>query len=441
MAYIVGNRVNLGSQYDYDDAVKEIADLLSVGTRTDGKLYQSDVCLAENINKWSRCKPIEYPVTRALTAAERKGSAQQQAAGIFYGIAINGNISQTIDASLADVHNVTFEYKRPTTYKRLRDFDGYSHGAMASPSYTMSSEGNWEDPNAEYGGIMGINIYYSTTDLTGVNLVDRLVGVNANDTLKHAFPAIVITKADGTSYMTALFLQGTTTAVPLMDSNGLVDSTRYYQCMMNKPTYNPVSTDISSNSPFTKAEVVTASVILVRSASTTQPLLNAASTAANNFGLYWIRLQSGLKTAAFPIVLAGDNGMSISLKDIFKGVKFVPDTIAPLSVSGQKPSLLIRYKEMTGETSTNQITITARAVVTKITTNLGTTISPSGAGNTATTTLNGWNGTGSLINQISVELNALSLTGYTWIGYVTLTTKDGNKEAQTSARYEFEFTT
>ena len=288
---------------------------------------------------------------------------------------------------------------------------------------------------------MGIHIHYSTTDTSGVNLTDRLVGVNANDTLKHAFPAIVITKADGSSYMTALFVQGTTTAEPLMDSSGKVNGERYYQAMMNKPTYSPALTEISPNSPFSKAEIVTASVVLIRSASTTQPLLNAANTAGNNFGLYWIRLQNGLLTQAFPVVLAGDNGMSISLKDIFKGVKFVPDKIAPLSVSGQKPSLVIKYKEMTGETSTNQITLTARAVVTKITTNLQTTINPSGAGNTSTITLNGWDGQGSLVNQINVELNALSLTGYTWIGYVTLTTKDGNKEAQTSSRYEFEFTT
>ena len=441
MAYINNGKIDIPLGYDQDDVVEEIAGLLNVNPRADGLYRIADVCLAENINIWSRCKPIEHPSTSPLTSEQRKGSDAQQADDIFYGIKINGNVNHNIDASLAQVHDVTFEYIRPTGWKRLLDFDGYAHGAMASPSYTMSSEGNWEDPNAEYGGIMGIHIHYSTTDTSGVNLTDRLVGVNANDTLKHAFPAIVITKADGSSYMTALFVQGTTTAEPLMDSSGKVNGERYYQAMMNKPTYSPALTEISPNSPFSKAEIVTASVVLIRSASTTQPLLNAANTAGNNFGLYWIRLQNGLLTQAFPVVLAGDNGMSISLKDIFKGVKFVPDKIAPLSVSGQKPSLVIKYKEMTGETSTNQITLTARAVVTKITTNLQTTINPSGAGNTSTITLNGWDGQGSLVNQINVELNALSLTGYTWIGYVTLTTKDGNKEAQTSSRYEFEFTT
>jgi hypothetical protein len=302
----------------------------------------------------------------------------------------------------------------------------------------MGDEGTWEDDSTTYGGIRGINIYYSTTDKSGVNLTDRLVGVNVNDTLKHAFPAIVITKDDGTSYMTALFLQGTTIAEPLMDSDGRVDSTRYYQAIMNKPEYSPVSTDISPNSPFNKAEIVTASVVLIRSASTTQPLLNVANTAANNFGLNWIKLQNGLKTQAFPVVLAGDNGMTITLKDLFKGVKFIPDTISALAVSGNAPSVFVKYVETTGETSTNQITLTARVTITSIKTPNGS-LSPSGAGGTKVVTLNGWNG-GTLINQVIVPCTAICQSGDTWTGYVTLTTKDGNRESQSSGRYDFTFT-
>lgn len=436
--YVNNGKVNLGEQYNLSEAIKEIAGLLNVNPRSDGKYYLSDICMADNINKWARCKPIEYPSTGPLTSEQRKGSDAQQADGIFYGIKINGNINHNIDASLAQVHGVTFEYIRPTGWKRLRDFNGYVHGAMASPSYTMGDEGTWEDDSTTYGGIRGIHINYSTTDKSGVNLTDRLVAVNTNDTLKHAFPAIVITKEDG-SYMTALFVQGTTTAEPLMDSSGKVNGERYYQAIMNKPVYSPVSTDLSPNSPFNKAEIVTASVVLIRSASTTQPLLNAANTAANNFGLNWIKLQNGLKTQAFPIVLAGDNGMSITLKDLFKGVKFIPDTIRVLAVSGNAPSVLVNYVETTGETSTNQITLTAWVTITSIKTQYGGSLSPSGAGGTKVETLNGWNG-GALINQVIVPCAAICTSGETWSGYVTLSTKDGNREAQNSGKYDFTFT-
>lgn len=439
MAYINNGKIDIPLGYDQDDVVEEIAGLLNVNPRADGLYRIADVCLADNINKWSRCKPIEHPSTSPLTSEQRKGSADQQADGIFYGIKINGNVNHNIDASLAQVHNVTFEYIRPTGWKRLLDFNGYVHGAVASPSYTMGDEGTWEDDSTTYGGIRGIHINYSTTDKSGVNLTDRLVGVNADDTLKHAFPAIVITKDDGTSYMTALFLQGTTIAEPLMDSDGRVDSTRYYQAIMNKPEYSPVSTDISPNSPFNKAEIVTASVVLIRSASTTQPLLNVANTAANNFGLNWIRLQNGLKTQAFPVVLAGDNGMAITLKDLFKGVKFIPDNIGALAVSGNAPSVVVKYVETTGETSTNQITLTARVTITSIKTQYGGSLSPSGAGGTKVVTLNGWNGSGPL-NQVVVPCTALCQSGETWSGYVTLDTKDGNRESQSSGKYNFEFT-
>ena len=434
MAYINNGKIDIPLGYDQDDVVEEIAGLLNVNPRADGLYRISDVCLAENINKWSRCKPIEHPSTSPLTDAERKGSAEQQADGIFYGIKINGNISPTINAGLPLVHNVTFEYIRPTGWKRLLDFDGYVHGAMASPSYTMGNEGTWDDASPTYGGIGGIHIYYSTTDNSGVNLIDRLVGVNADDTLKHAFPAIVVTKKDGRSFMTALYKAGTETAVPLMNSNGIVESV-FYQCKMQKPLYRPVTTDVSPNSPFSGQEVVMVSVILVKSPSTFLPLLALNGI---NFGDNWVQLEGNMATQAQPFVLAGENGISFTLKDLFKGVKFIPNTINALAVSGNAPSVLVNYVETTGETSTNEITLTARVTITSIKTKYGS-VSPSGAGGTATKTLNGWDG-GALVNQVIVPCTAICQSGDTWSGYVTLDTKDGNQESQSSGRYDFTFT-
>lgn len=431
--YVNNGKINLGERYNLSEAIKEIAGLLNVNPRSDGKYYLSDICMAENINKWSLCKPIEHPSTGPLTPEQRKGSADQQADGIFYGIKINGNISPTINASLPLVHNVTFEYIRPTGWKRLRDFNGYVHGAEASPSYNMGNEGTWEDESDTYGGIQGIKINYSTTG-SGVNLMDRLVGVNADDTLKHAFPAIVVTKKDGRSFMTALFKSGTDTAVPIMNSNGIVESV-FYQCKMQKPLYRPVTTD-TQTSPFRAAEVVRVSVILVKSPSTFLPLLALNGI---NFGNYWVQLEGNMATQAQPFVLAGENGMSFTLKDLFKGIKFIPDTISALAVSGNAPSVFVKYVETTGETSTNEITLTARVTITSIKTAQGGIRIPSGAGGTKVETLNGWNG-GALINQVIVPCTAICQSGETWSGYVTLSTKDGNRESQNSGRYDFTFT-
>jgi hypothetical protein len=176
-------------------------------------------------------------------------------------------------------------------------------------------------------------------------------------------------------------------------------------------------------------------VILVKSPSTFLPLLALNGI---NFGDYWVQLEGNMATQAQPFVLAGENGMMYTLKDLFKGVKFIPNTISALAVSGNAPSVFVNYVETTGETSTNQITLTARVTITSIKTKYGS-VTPSGAGGTKVETLNGWNG-GALINQVIVPCTAICQSGDTWSGYVTLTTKDGNRESQSSGRYDFTFT-
>lgn len=426
MAYINNGKIDIPLGYDQDDVVEEIAGLLNVNPRADGLYRIADVCLAENINKWARCKPIEYPSTSPLTSEQRKGSDAQQADGIFYGIKINGNVNHNIDASLAQVHDVTFEYVRPTGWKRLLDFDGYVHGAMASPSYNMDNEGTWDDVTDTYGGIAGITIFYSTTG-SGVNLIDRLVGVSAETTLKKAFPAIVVTKvATGQSYMTALFEQGTTTAYPLMNALGVVTN-RIYHCKMSKPLYSTATLQ-PMPPPFTSAEVVRASVILVESASVSQPLL---SPSGPNFADNWISLTGSIAATAKPFVMAGENGMTITLKDLFKGVKFIPNKVDMLG-----STITIGYEEVTGESSSNQITLTARVTITKITGKNGNSISTSGAGGTTTRTINGWSAGQTMVGLIITQ-SAIPQSGEVWEGYATITTKDGTNESQTSERYYF----
>lgn len=129
MAYINNNIVNLGSQYDVADAIKEIAGTLNVGPRTDGKYYLSDICLAENIRKWSKFKPIEVDKPANITTTDRYNA--NQGFNLAWNTTINNISSSVIDAFNSS--GATWEYVRPSTYKRMRDFDGYDHNATTTP--------------------------------------------------------------------------------------------------------------------------------------------------------------------------------------------------------------------------------------------------------------------------------------------------------------------
>lgn len=138
MAYINNNIVNLGSQYDVADAIKEIAGTLNVGPRTDGKYYLSDICLADNIRKWSKFKPIEVDKPANITTTDRYNA--NQGFNLAWNTTINNISSSDIDAF--NNGGATWEYVRPSTYKRIRDFDGYDHNATTTP---FQAEGQTTD--------------------------------------------------------------------------------------------------------------------------------------------------------------------------------------------------------------------------------------------------------------------------------------------------------
>lgn len=89
--------------------LSQLGSLLGVGPRADGRLHLADMCVADGVNIWSKRKPI------------------------------NSNKEANITDDEIDLYNYglrqdpdTFYYYwvKPTTWKRLRDFDGYNHKAI-----------------------------------------------------------------------------------------------------------------------------------------------------------------------------------------------------------------------------------------------------------------------------------------------------------------------
>ena len=135
--YVNNGKVTLGNQYNYSVAASEIASLVGVGRRSDGKLYLADICQAENINRWAKNKPFRYAALN-FTSAEARNNARR-------------SVNQSIDFSTAkvgtkfnanalkekyestDIHN-GWEYLKPeggvASPNRLRDLDGYRHDSI-----------------------------------------------------------------------------------------------------------------------------------------------------------------------------------------------------------------------------------------------------------------------------------------------------------------------
>ena len=148
--YVNNGKVALGSQYTYNDAVKEVASLVGVGTRSDGQVYLSDVCLADGVNMWAKNKPEDHSTPANLTESERNANA--------YSLAFAMDYHESSQKPLNIIKET--KYIKPTTYKRFRDFNGYNHNALnpfewGMPKYTNKMQ--WFVPyllNNESDGIL-----------------------------------------------------------------------------------------------------------------------------------------------------------------------------------------------------------------------------------------------------------------------------------------------
>lgn len=120
--YVNNGKVTLGSQYNYNVAVSEIASLVGVGKRSDGKLHLADVCTGEYINIWCKRKPFRSSKPFFDTDAERDDARARDMYGISVDTTEHNKNSNVFIAKwkLADLDGF---------WKRIRDFDGYNHYA------------------------------------------------------------------------------------------------------------------------------------------------------------------------------------------------------------------------------------------------------------------------------------------------------------------------
>lgn len=109
---------------------KQIASLLNVGPRTDGKYYLSDICQTNNANLWAKYKSFRDRNPNFPDAATRDEARLAD----FYGIGVEFNTMS--DNSY--VRLLAFSRSKPSSgynppyYSRLRDWHGYSPTAVSS---------------------------------------------------------------------------------------------------------------------------------------------------------------------------------------------------------------------------------------------------------------------------------------------------------------------
>ena len=88
--------------------LEQLGSLIGVGPRDDGRIYLADLCIADGVNIWAKHKPMNYNKESNLTDSER----------------------DLLDYGLRQGDDFFYYWVKPTTWKRLRDFDGYNHKAI-----------------------------------------------------------------------------------------------------------------------------------------------------------------------------------------------------------------------------------------------------------------------------------------------------------------------
>ena len=88
--------------------LEQLGSLIGVGPRDDGRIYLADLCIADGVNIWAKYKPMNYNKESNLTDSER----------------------DLLDYGLRQGDDFFYYWVKPTSWKRLRDFDGYNHKAI-----------------------------------------------------------------------------------------------------------------------------------------------------------------------------------------------------------------------------------------------------------------------------------------------------------------------
>lgn len=166
------------------------ADIFAVlNIPVNGATSAQDAFISDNINYASRIKPIRGYGFEALTTAQFAGTAADNNQGIFYGLKVGD-----VFGYIKNLHDCTFEYQkvRPgTDWLRGTDFDGYDHNAVMNPQGTLPDIAYYDKVGAN---ALSIDINYSTSNTTGVDINDIIAVGNASvtATLGQSYPCILV---------------------------------------------------------------------------------------------------------------------------------------------------------------------------------------------------------------------------------------------------------
>lgn len=153
-SYVNNNKVSFGESIALSTAMREMAALLGVARRADGKYYLSDICIAGSINPAARYKPVRSSKNANITDADRD--------------AVAGGFGETpqIEPYASGIPHAVYEYDKPrgsavtpTEWFRLRDFNGYNHEAVF-PFHVYFPETLYRE---------GENVIYCMANNTGLN--------------------------------------------------------------------------------------------------------------------------------------------------------------------------------------------------------------------------------------------------------------------------------
>lgn len=162
----------------------------------------SALCRLSGINKWAKCKPINYTgLTRHITDVERRGMQSDINQGYYYGVKLSDNAFN----NFAEIHETStnlFAHKplEAGYPARMGDFQGYDHNATADITAIVQA-------TAQQNSYMSI----------GFQVTPNSSGIPVSDVVK----AALSTTGGVSTYIFALLTRvGTTThACALLDSN------------------------------------------------------------------------------------------------------------------------------------------------------------------------------------------------------------------------------
>lgn len=147
------------------------------------------LCTSDNINKWSKSKPYNYPSLSPLVDTEKKGTPAQNAEGIFYGLK-----ASSVAGKLSELHNATYEYvgvpkgSADSPY-RISDFDGYDDNAVPTISGTIPDEAYY---NVAKNFACIITYDYQHNNTTGVDIADIINNIADATTFESYYPCILV---------------------------------------------------------------------------------------------------------------------------------------------------------------------------------------------------------------------------------------------------------